>query len=120
MRLIEHFCALRVLEIILLISLSFVAFGLELYGGFVLIDAFVSISFSDYATIKPVAILFGFATLIPGGLGAESYALIELFNWRGVVTPALEATIITVKIITMSMILLCGQVVFIFNNKLFN
>lgn len=119
LKILKQLLILQPSQIFILFLLALIAFGLEILGGYVLIDAFFDLKLLDYALIKPAAILFGIITLVPGGVGIESYTLLELFEWRGVDNPQFNATIVSVKMITLSIIVLLGQIVLLLGKNTF-
>jgi len=87
-------------KISFLIFFSFLALTTELLAGYILVHAFYRIDILNYFLLKPISIIIGVFSFVPGGMGVESYSLIELFSLIGLDDKLLAIGIINVRLIS--------------------
>lgn len=102
-------------RIILVTSLSSLAFVMEIVSGYFLISSVYDISFLMYSFLKPVSILIGILSLVPSGIGIESYSIIHLFSFVGEKSLNLSSGVIFAKILTIFVTVIMGQCILIFS-----
>ncbi len=105
-------------KVAVLFLLSFTAFVLEIVSGFLLIASVYHAVFWLYFFMKPLSILIGIITMIPAGLGVESYSIIQLLALFGENSVTLSSGIIIARIVTTFFIIIVGHGIFLCNKKI--
>lgn len=107
----------RIKKILLIYILSVASLVAEISAGYIIIDSVFHLAYKIYFLTKPISMAIGMLSMVPSGIGIESYSIIQLLSSYGYWGIKLEAAILFARVLTMGTVVLLGQLFFYFGRK---